>query len=82
MDNLNEKDLTPAEELKKAEEQAGIPIGYAEDHYFNPVKNNLAISIIQQGDGNWKLYGQKNGRMYEIRAIKPEDCLAEYLTSG
>jgi hypothetical protein len=71
---------TPAEEIKKAEEMQGIPIGYADDSYFNPLQNPLAISIIQQGDGNFKLWSQKNGKMVEIRAGKPEDCIQEFRT--
>ena len=73
----HEKNLTPAEELKKAEESQDI-----KNPEFDPIKNPKAISIIQQEDGNFKLFGQRNGKMYEIRAGKPEDCLAEYLTMG
>ena len=67
--------LTPAEELKKAEEQQGT-----QEQEFNPYKNPKAISIIQQADGNFRGWAQKNGKMIEVREIKPEDCLIKILT--
>ena len=70
MDNL-----TPAEELKKAEEQQGT-----QEQEFDPHKNPEAISIIRQKDGNFKLWGQRFGKMVELRAVKPEDVLIEFLS--
>ena len=67
--------LTPAEELKKAEEQQGT-----QEQEFSPYKNPEAISIIRQKDGNFKLWGQRFGKMVELRAVKPEDVLMEFLS--
>ena len=75
MDNL-----TPKQALQEAEDMQGKSIEELPDHYFNPVTNPLAISIIQQKDGNWKSYGQKNGKLIEIREGKPEDALGRLLT--
>lgn len=69
------KDLTPAESIKKAEEMQGANI-----QEFDPHKNPEAIVIIKQGDGNFKLWGQKYGKMIELRGGKPEDVLGEFLT--
>ena len=52
------------------------------DEDFNPLKNPEMITIERQSDGNFKLRAQKNGKMMEIRAIKPEDAIVEYLTSA
>lgn len=77
--------LTPAEEIQKAEEMAG-PHTHGEitlaDSYFNPEKNPEVVSIIKQKDGNYKLWGQKNGKMMQLRGIKPEDVLSEFLTTS
>lgn len=75
MDNLNPENLTPAESIKKAEELQGDT-----KQEFDPYKNPDAIVIIKQPDGNYKLYGQKNGLMIELRTGKPEDALVEFLT--
>lgn len=72
MDNL-----TPAESIKKAEEMQGT-----QDQEFNPYKNPESISIIKQKDGNYKLWGQKFGKMIELRGVKLEDVLGEFLTHG
>ena len=77
MDNL-----TPEQSLKRAEEMQGKSWAGMRDEDFNPLKNPRVISIEQQQDGNWKLRAQKNGKMMEIRAIKPEDAIVEYLTSA
>jgi hypothetical protein len=74
MNNLNPENLTPAEEIKKTEEQQGIG-----EQEFDPYKNPKAISIIEQGDGNWKLFAQKNGKMIEIRSGKPQDAVGEFI---
>lgn len=74
MDNLNPKNLTAEESIKKAEALQGTG-----NQEFNPYKNPEAISIIKQKDGNWKIWGQKNGKMIELRAIKPEDGIVEFL---
>jgi hypothetical protein len=68
-------DKTPEESLKEAEEMQGT--GAQE---FDPRKNPEAISIIRQKDGNWKLWGQKFGKMIESRGVKPEDLIVEYIT--
>jgi len=78
MNNLNPEDLTPAEEIKKAEDQQG-KLSYS-DAEFNPEKNDKVISIMKQMDGNWKAFGQKNGKILVIRGVKPEDVLVEFLT--
>jgi hypothetical protein len=46
---------------------------------FDPIKNNKAISIIQQEDGNWKGYMQKFGKLIEVRDISPEVVLQRLL---
>jgi len=71
------ENLTPEESIKKAEEMQGT-----QEQEWNPHKNPKAISIIEQRDGNWKLWGQRFGKMIELRAVKPEDCLGEFLTSA
>ena len=68
-------DKTPAEEIKEAEEQEGT-----QNQEFNPNKNPEVISIIKQKDGNFKLWGQRFGKMVELRGVKPEDVLVEFLT--
>jgi hypothetical protein len=68
-------DKTPAEEIKEAEEQEGTW-----DQEFDPNKNPEVISIIKQRDGNFKLWGQRFGKMVELRGVKPEDVLVEFLT--
>ena len=82
MDNLNPKALTAAEELKAAEGMAGKSWAGMRDEDFNPLKNPDMITIERQSDGNFKLRSQKNGKMVELRAGKPEDALVEFLTSG
>lgn len=63
------------EALKQAEEMQGTS-----EQVFDPHKNPEAISIIRQKDGNYKLWGQKFGKMIELRGVKPEDVLGEFLT--
>lgn len=46
----------------------------------NPEKNEDAISLIRQKDGNWKGYAMRHGKLVEVREIKPEDCLVKLLT--
>ncbi len=75
MDNLNEKELTADEAIKKMEEQQGTS-----EQEFNPYKNPKAISIIEQPDGNYKLFAQKHGKMVEIRSGTPETAVAEFIT--
>lgn len=82
MDNLNPENLTPEQEIRKAEAQQGTELEVATDSHFNPYKNSDVISIIRQKDGNYKCFGQKNGKLIEIRAIKPEDALGEFLIHG
>jgi len=59
---------TPEEAIKKAEEMQD--------------KTVESIILTKQEDGNWKAKGIKNGKELEIRGVKPEDCLGEYLTSS
>ena len=68
-------DKTPAEEIKEAEEQEGT-----QNQEFDPNKNPEVISIIKQRDGNFKLWGQRFGKIVELRGVKPEDVLVEFLT--
>ena len=82
MDNLNPENLTPAEEIKKAEEQGGKDFISYSDAEFNPVKNPNVIAIMQMMDGNFKAFGQRNGKMLVTRAVKPQDALEEHLTSA
>jgi len=51
------------------------------DNSFNPHINPDAISIIKQKDGNYKAYGQKFGKVIEVRGISPETVLALLLIS-
>ena len=67
----------PEEAIKEAEEIQGT-----QEQEFDPHKNTEAISIIKQKDGNFKLWGQRFGKMVELRAVKPEDVLIEFLTKG
>ena len=67
----------PEVAIKEAEEMQGT-----KEQEFDPYKNPKAISIIEQKDGNFKIWGQRNGKMVEIRAGKPEDCLGQFLTSA
>ena len=48
----------------------------------NPEKNEKAISLIEQEDGNWKGFAMKFGKLVEVREVKPEDCLLKILTHG
>lgn len=73
-------DLTPAEEIKKAEEMQGYE-DYG-DKWFDPRLNPTIISIWKEKDGNYKAWGQKNGRMIKLRSGKPEDVLSEFLTTS
>lgn len=68
-------DLTPEQALKQAEDMQGT-----DEQEFNPFKSPEVISIIQQKDGNWKLWGQRFGKMISLRGVKPEDVLSEFLT--
>jgi len=46
----------------------------------DPAKNPSAISLIRQKDGNWRGWGQRNGKMVAIRDINPETVLGLILT--
>ena len=61
-------DQTPEEAIKQAEEMKDKPVE--------------TITLTRQQDGNWKCKGIKNGKELEIRAVKPEDALIEYLTTA
>ena len=80
MDNLNPENLTAEKSIKKAEEMQGRSVLEYEDSHFNPAKNDKVISIVEQADGNFKIYGQRNGKMIEIREGKPQDALEVFLT--
>lgn len=47
---------------------------------FNPEKNEKAISIIRQEDGNFKGWMQKDGKMIEVRQYDPQIVLQMLLT--
>lgn len=47
---------------------------------FNPAKNNKAISIIEQSDGNFKGEAFRNGKLVEIRAGDPNSVLLGLMT--
>ena len=47
---------------------------------FDPSKNKDVICLERQPDGNWKGFMQKNGKVIEVREIKPEDALTKLLT--
>ena len=68
-------DETPEQAIREAEAMQGT-----QEQEFDPYKNAECIAILKQRDGNWKLFGQKHGKIVEIRGIKPEDCLAEFIT--
>ena len=70
------------ENLKEAEEQGGGEIEAYADVLLNPVNNPKVITIMEMSDGNFKAWGQRNGKMFCVRAVKPEDALAELLTHG
>lgn len=46
----------------------------------DPLKNNNAISIIKQEDGNYKGYIVKYGKLVEVREIDPQSVLQRLLT--
>lgn len=46
----------------------------------NPSKNNNAISIIRQEDGNYIGYCHKNGKAIEVRAGDPGTVLTMLIT--
>lgn len=60
------------EELKQEE---------LKDIEFSPVKNDKAISIIQQEDGNWKGWMTKNGKLIQARQGDPNTVLNLLLTA-
>lgn len=47
---------------------------------YNPEKNEKAISIIQQSDGNWIGKTQKFGKLVESRSNDPQTVLMELIT--
>lgn len=48
----------------------------------NPHKNDKAISIIQQEDGNWMGWMSRFGKVVEVRDVGPEIVLKQLLTHG
>lgn len=50
------------------------------EHIHNPEKNPKAVSIIQQEDGNWKGFMNKNGKVVEARDYDPQMVLQALLT--
>ena len=76
------EEKTWQENLKEAEEQGGGEIEAYADVLLNPVNNPKVITIMQMSDGNFKCWGQRNGKMHQTRGVKPEDCLMELLTKG
>lgn len=51
-----------------------------ESNPYNPNLHPEVISIIRQPDGNYKGYGQKFGKVVEVREIGPETVLQKLLT--
>lgn len=47
---------------------------------YNPENNPKAISLIEQEDGNWKGFRQKDGKIIEVREVGPETALQALLT--
>lgn len=48
----------------------------------DPHKNEYAISIIRQPDGNWIGRTQKFGKVVSVREVGPETVLQKLLTHG
>jgi hypothetical protein len=46
----------------------------------DPYKNPKAISLIQQKDGNWRGWAQKNGKIVTSRTNDPQTVLLELIT--
>ena len=51
-----------------------------EESYFNPQKNEDAIVIVKQTDGNWKGWCQKFGKVVSARQKDPQEVLQLLLT--
>lgn len=47
---------------------------------LNPEKNKDVIVIARQEDGNWKCWGQKFGKVIEVREISPGSCLERFIS--
>lgn len=47
---------------------------------WDPTVNRNVISIIKQGDGNWKGYMLKGEKLLEVRQVDPQYCLQALLT--
>lgn len=60
-------DKTPQEAIADAEAAGHTP---DKEQYI----------IVKQKDGNWKGYGNKNGKPIEVRDIGPETVLQRLLT--
>lgn len=45
-----------------------------------PVKNPKAILIVQQDDGNWRGFAQKNGKLVQTRQGDPGTVLQMLIT--
>ncbi len=46
----------------------------------NPIKNNDAIVLIKQEDGNWRGFMNKNGKLVQERQGDPNTVLAMLIT--
>ncbi len=75
---LEEGKLEIAELIKAVKDELVVVITKAD--VFNPAKNDKAISIIQQEDGNWTGTMQKFGKVVSAREVKPEDVLLKLIT--
>ena len=53
---------------------------YLEDPLYDPKYNAKAIALIEQEDGNWKGWAQRNGKVVEVREQIPEHALVQLLT--
>lgn len=58
-----------------------LPEAELEKVEFSPLKNDQAISIIQQPDGNWRGWMKKNGKLIQVRQIDPGTVLNLMLTA-
>lgn len=48
---------------------------------FDPTKQEGVISIIQQPDGNWRGFMQKNSKLIQVRQVDPLTVLQLLITS-
>ena len=78
MNNIIHRGTLTKDKLKALFEEHFTIIN--EDKRYNPSKNEKAISIIQQEDGNWIGEAQKFGRVVTVRTNDPQIVLLGLLT--